>query len=215
MLTHAIRVERGSRGEDRAAVVHVPAGLVVVVADGAGGTGSGAAAADALCARVVAAAQSGARGADAWAACLREADRQARTSGVLGDTTAVVLEVTESGVCGASVGDSEAWIVHSAEVVELTAGQRRKPLIGSGQASPVSFGPTAWSGRLLVATDGLIKYASARHLAAAASLDGLEDAARALVERVRLPSGALPDDVALVLIESERTGASGVRTHGA
>jgi hypothetical protein len=47
MLTHAIRVERGSRGEDRAAVVHVPAGLVVVVADGAGGTGSGAAAAEA------------------------------------------------------------------------------------------------------------------------------------------------------------------------
>jgi hypothetical protein len=41
---------------------------------------------------------------------------------------------------GASVGDSSAWLISPAgEVTDLTAQQRRRPLLGSGEALPVQF----------------------------------------------------------------------------
>jgi hypothetical protein len=45
------------------------------------------------------------------------------------------------------------------------------------------------------------KYASRIHIADVAAFRPLEDAASALVEGVRLKSGALRDDIALVLCE--------------
>jgi hypothetical protein len=54
---------------------------------------------------------------------------------------------------------------------------------------------------LLVASDGLLKYAPQAELAKRA-LDGrVEDAVAALVDAVRLRTGALHDDVAVVLCD--------------
>ncbi len=70
----------------------------------------------------------------------------------------------------------------------------------SGRAQvPVGFGPTRLEGRLLPATDGLVKYAPADKLADAACIPDLTRAADALVACVRLPSGRFQDDVAFVL----------------
>jgi PPM family protein phosphatase len=53
-----------------------------------------------------------------------------------GETTAVIAVVDESGVNGASVGDSGAWQVEPAMHIDLACQQIRKPLIGSGEAVP-------------------------------------------------------------------------------
>lgn len=204
MIRYAMRVERGTGGDDRAAVVVCADITLVVLADGAGGTGGGGEAAEAICARMTEAARRGVRGAEAWASCLSDADREAAEAGIIGESTAVVVEVSGNAICGASVGDSEAWVVGGTTVVEVSRGQERKPLIGSGRARPVTFGPASFDGRLLVATDGLFKYAPAGILADLARGANVEDAASGLLACVRLRSGTLPDDVALVLAERVR-----------
>jgi hypothetical protein len=45
----------------------------------------------------------------------------------------------------------------------------------------------------------LLKYASAERIAAVALANDLETSARDLIELVRYPSGALPDDVSVLL----------------
>ena len=57
-----------------------------------------------------------------------------------GESTVVVVDVRADSICGASVGDSQAWIVNGADITDLTARQHRKPLLGSGEAEPVGFG---------------------------------------------------------------------------
>jgi PPM family protein phosphatase len=74
-----------------------------------------------------------------------------------GESTVVVVDITSDRVCGASVGDSRAWLF-SDEITDLTAGQVRKPLVGSGAARPVGFNVGPLTGMLLVATDGFANY---------------------------------------------------------
>jgi hypothetical protein len=73
----------------------------------------------------------------------------------------------DEAVLGASVGDSEAWLVGEATIARLTNGQVHKPLLGSGRAIPVGFGPVPLAGRLIVASDGLFKYCTEQRIVAA------------------------------------------------
>jgi PPM family protein phosphatase len=86
------------------------------------------------------------------------------------------------------------------EILDLTEGQHRKPLLGSGEASPVRFGPVEFSGRLILATDGLLKYATRHDIAQRAMGVSASDAVDGLVAGLRLRSGALQDDVAIILL---------------
>lgn len=196
------RLEQGARGEDRLAVVRREDGCVIVVADGAGGTGSGGAAAAFVCASVQAVAGGRTQTAGRWVEHLLEIDRALCASGIGGESTVVVVEIDREGaIRGASVGDSGALSIAVDASVELTAEQQRKPLIGSGRAAPVGFGPVNPPGRVLVASDGLLAYTAARDLGPRALPGALEAAATALIDGVRLRSGGLPDDLALVLCE--------------
>jgi serine/threonine protein phosphatase PrpC len=56
-------------------------------------------------------------------------------------------------------------------------------------------------GRLLVATDGLLKYVAPARLASIASTGDIRTAVDQLVAAAALPSGNFHDDVALVLAE--------------
>ena len=47
----------------------------------------------------------------------------------------------------------------SEAIVDVTQHQRRKPLLGSGVSQATGFGPFALNERILVASDGLLKYA--------------------------------------------------------
>ena len=176
--------------------------VVAVVADGAGGTSGGAEAASCVIRRVSEAVEAGSDllGRSTWEQVLRALD--AELDG-LGQTTAVVAATDGSVIVGASVGDSGALLVTMSSVRELSADQHRKPLLGSGAATPVTFrGPAAPNALLLLATDGLLKYASEDRICAQLRRPepSLKEHCDALVELVRLPRGGLQDDVGLVLI---------------
>lgn len=109
-----------------------------------------------------------------------------------------MIEATPTRIVGASVGDSQAWIVGD-DIVELTLHQHRKPLVGD-RCMPVAFDHGALGdATLLVASDGLFAYAKRPDIVRLARQPNLEDAAKELTELVRLASGAVPDDVIVVL----------------
>jgi len=184
-------------GQDRALAIQTAGGWLVAVADGAGGTGSGGAAADRLIAAIAKLAAEAAS-VDWWRALL-ELDEGLTGRG--GETTAVVAFVDGDRVRGASVGDSEAWVISpTGELADLTSHQRRKPLVGSGKALPVEFEGDLGGGRLLLATDGLFSYTTADRICALASKGSIVEAADGLANCTRLSSGAFPDDVAVVIV---------------
>jgi len=191
--------------EDRLAVHHLAGGLVVIVADGAGGISGGGAAADRVLAILERAlGQPGTEpfASATWTQVLAEADLEIEEDPACGETTAVVIAVSGGGLAGASVGDSGAWVVHEDSHDDLTAGQHRKRRLGSGRALPVPFQRPALRGTLLVATDGLLAYARPADMRRIALGEDLDAAAQTLVRLVRLPSGEFVDDVALVLLRS-------------
>ena len=97
-----------ARCEDRVGVIEHGRGLVLVVADGAGGSGRGAEAGDALmvCVREYVSGAGDIISEDQWRDLLAKVD--VRISGGGGETTGVVVAVSERGLVGASVGDSAA-----------------------------------------------------------------------------------------------------------
>jgi serine/threonine protein phosphatase PrpC len=181
----AVAGVRGT-GQDRVRVFDD----VIVLADGAGGSGNGA-----LAARAIVDAVAGATSRD-WCALLADLDRDPDRMGHA-ESTAVILTL-DATITGASVGDSGAWLLRDSRIVDLTAGQRRKPLVGRG-CVPFRIEPIPFDGTLLVASDGLFAYAKPRDIVRIAEGLDLAVATQALVDLVRLPDGALQDDVAVVL----------------
>jgi serine/threonine protein phosphatase PrpC len=119
-----------------------------------------------------------------------------------GQCTAAVVEISEGRVFGASVGDSGAWMLTGKAIIDLTESQHRKPLLGSDEVLPMGFGPIELSGRLLIATDGLFKYATGSDIANRAMGVSVNEAVEQLIAGVRLRSGALQDDVGIILLEA-------------
>jgi len=209
-IAHAIAVAavRGA-GQDRARVFEVSGDVTLVVADGAGGTVRGAVAAQAIVDAVGAvAAEAVADPVDAmgvahaaprdWSTLLLDLDRDAQCLGH-GQSTAVIVSIRGGVVSGASVGDSGAWLIHDGDAIDLTEGQSRKPLVGAGCRTWCIPPRPLGGGTLLVASDGLLRYAQRAAIVRLARDGDLPAAARALIDLVRLPSGRLQDDVAVVL----------------
>lgn len=197
LLHAALRVCGASgAGQDRADIFRVANGYLFVVADGAGGTSGGAEAAEFV---VNAIRKRAAFDAD-WAAVLGTLDLDLAANASAGETTAVVALVANGEVSGASVGDSGAWVVVGEQILDLTEKQARKPLLGSGQANPVSFGPVPFRGRLVVGSDGLFKYADPHVIRVLAARSPVEEAVEALVQATRLPGGSLQDDVTVIVV---------------
>ncbi len=192
-FVHAIEIApRRGEGQDRALVLPCEHGVVIALADGAGGTSGGERAATAVVDAVAAVASH----AYDWSMLLAELDHEQIG---YGQTTAVVLWLTPDKIVGASAGDSGAWIIRGDQIEDITSHQHRKPLIGDGAVvTPIDAGALR-GGTLLVASDGLLRYAKPADIARVATGPDLAAAARALVELVRLPSGQVPDDVSVVL----------------
>jgi len=172
----------------------MPGRTLFVVADGAGG------AAEAVC--KAAYDYEDWRKPSDWAGWLAHVDCEMSRSRV-GLAVAVVIEIADDGrIVGASVGDCEAWILGGdAAPRSLTFMQECKPPLGEGTAQPVGFEDRLDRGTLLMATDGLWKYLDRVRIAKATAIRPLKAACAALVDGVRLKSGVLQDDVAVVLAE--------------
>lgn len=185
--------------QDRGEVITIGRHLVLVVADGAGGRSGGAEAAK-MAVDMVCRDAGGLESPEACVHLLRQLDQTMASDRVAGESTCVVVVVGPEGIFGASVGDSGAWLLGDSHHVNLTSRQVRKPMLGSGGACPVSFRhePTAGH-RLLLATDGLLKYASQERIAETCRTGSPLHIARQLIGLVRYPSGALPDDVTVIV----------------
>jgi serine/threonine protein phosphatase PrpC len=197
-----------SSSEDRLAVHEVQGGVVVVVADGAGGMAGGTDAAEYVLTIVNAAVADPAFRPDAtsWVDLLRRADGEIQAARTAGETTAVIVHLSHDALVGAAVGDSGTLLVlDDCTVHDLAADQlpHRKRRLGSGRAVPTGFEAALPSRAVLVAaTDGLVAYTRHDGLARAVfAADDLAEAADNLVDIVRLPSGSLQDDVAVVLVK--------------
>ena len=116
----------------------------------------------------------------------------------------VVAAVRGARVVGASAGDCGAWIV-TERIDDLTERQVRKPLIGTGSAVPVPFEAGLGTGTLVLASDGLFKYARRNQIASLARDADIRRSAEQLARLPRLRSGELQDDVAIVLCRGEAT----------
>jgi serine/threonine protein phosphatase PrpC len=176
----AVRIRgAGGAGQDRAVV----AGSRIVLADGAGGTARGARAAERAVAQLAA--------SDDFEAV----DAELVTLG--GQATAVAIAIEGATLRGASVGDSEAWLVNGDDVTVLTERQQRKPLLGDG-GLPVPFS-SRFVGTLVVGSDGLFKYVARAHIVAACTAATVDEVAEALIAAAELPSGGLQDDVSVIV----------------
>jgi len=133
--------------KDRLIVIADDERTIVAVADGAGGTGSGHVAAEHMI-REIRAASRDADSPEKWQAVLAQIDLRI----VAGESTGVVVDLRAKGICGASVGDSSAWIIDDGRVIDLTSQQHRKPLLGSRAAQSVAFAHGPLQGLLLVAS---------------------------------------------------------------
>lgn len=126
--------------QDAAGVFERRESTVLVVADGAGGIEDGEVASRS----VVDAVRMACREATAivdWAHVLRGADNAIAS----GQSTACVVELTDTALRGASVGDSRVGTLVG-DVLEFPSdGQQRKPLLGTGEAMPKPFS-MPWSG---------------------------------------------------------------------
>ncbi|MGC4120371.1 MAG: SpoIIE family protein phosphatase [Myxococcales bacterium] len=192
-------VQSKGGGQDRIFAKTVEGGVVLVVADGAGGTSNGALAADFVVRQVELAARGPLASIDP-ALLLATLDGGLLEKGQGGQSTAVVALVTEQGIRGASVGDSAAWVVGATEVADLTHAQVRKPLLGNGTARPVAFtaGPLG-AATLVLATDGLVKYVPETKIAEACRHPTLIEVPRRLAGLVRPAKGEPWDDVGVIV----------------
>lgn len=191
-----------SRCEDQVDTFEHLGATIAIVADGAGGIGGGFEAASTTVS--VIRAQVTRRDEPATPASLTaaliHADAVLERTFMCGESTGLVVVICEGMVFGASVGDSEAVLADAGVVTDLTANQRRKPLLGSGSAMPVSFDPVPFRGMLVAGTDGLFKYCVRKAVADILSANDGKPVVGRLVSAVRLPSGALRDDVGIVVM---------------
>jgi hypothetical protein len=107
---------------------------------------------------------------------------------VLTKTTGLVVVLGARGLMGISTGDSEAWVVTSSTVDNLTVGQHTRLRLGSSRATVTTFQRSLLAGVLVVATDGLFKYAAPDVIARIVRDNAIRAAAQGLVELVRLRS---------------------------
>ena len=173
--------------------------LVLVLADGAGGLNGGAKAAE-FVVESVKERVTGSVDSEQLCTFLTALDREMSASGTFGETTCVVVILSEKGIAGASIGDSGALMFSQSGVDDLTRNQIRKPFLGSGRADPIGFKRSCLDGTLLMASDGLLKYTSQEKIAETAAGSDLDQAVNKLIDLVRYKSGALPDDVSILLV---------------
>lgn len=194
-----LSISGNPENQDRGLVIHDGVRTVLCVADGAGGTGGGAEAA-VIAIELVSQRSGLLKDAQACVDLLLAMDAAVARDPIAGETTCVLAVMSPSGVFGASVGDSGAWIFSdTGKRLDLTVSQQRKPFIGSGTAWPVAFTHRKELGVFLLATDGLLKYTSPERIEGVCRKQPLDSAAQRLVELVRYPSGALPDDVTIIM----------------
>ena len=141
-----------SENQDRAAIFRKNGKACFVLSDGAGGIGGGLEAAQIVIDSLRESND------DDFIDILEQVDSAVVANANAGEATGVYITLQGNLLSGASVGDSEAWLVTNDDVIFLTENQISKPPLGSGLSIPVQFRDILFSGVLLITSDGLTKY---------------------------------------------------------
>lgn len=189
--------------DDRAAVYQQHDILIAVVADGAGGMSGASEAADYCLKFVQKKNLTEANYIDdtSWCRVLAEIDSSLYNHPRAGETTGIIAIINTNNNCiiGASVGDSEAYLISNQSWLNLTEHQYRKPLLGSGAAIPIPFGPINIDGTLILGSDGLFKYADFSDINHITKSYQPKESVLRLFDLVKLPSGSFMDDVSIIV----------------
>jgi PPM family protein phosphatase len=196
-LITSIHIEKGSSQlQDCAEIFHSGNRTIIAVADGVGGIAGGTLAAETFIYTLRRAVEH-LTDADACRQLLHQIDRVLAGKSGGGQTTGIVGVIEPGKLFGASCGDSEARLFTSGGRVLTSLTESTKRFLGSGEALVNEF-TAAMKDTLVVATDGLWKYAKSAEIAAIVSTADPERLAAALANLPRLRSGNLPDDIAIV-----------------
>jgi serine/threonine protein phosphatase PrpC len=137
---------------------------------------------------------------ESWVALFRETDAGLAANSA-GETTGVVVVFGPRGLVGVSTGDSEAWLVAPTQIDNLTVGQHTEERLGTRRTTPTPFQRAALHDEaVVVASDGLFKFAARDVIARVVRTQAIGLAAKNLVELVKLRSGKVAEDVAVVLV---------------
>lgn len=191
----------------KAGVYALPHGAVVAIADGEGPRDCVAKAAE----RVLQYAEQLSKepqlrsNHDAFERHLHELDKEIANSPEVAEVSMIIATVSNRGIVGYSVGDAKAWLLDEDVSSELTSGQLRAPLVGSGETLITPFALPATTGRILLCTQGLWDNAVEHQLLHIARSAQINQATRSLLALPRLPSGTLSADIALILCQMEPT----------
>ena len=177
-----------------------------MVVDGAGGIEGGTAAADLAVSAIIGSRMipSLTRQPGYWASTLSLLDGYLYQDAEAGECAVVIAAIVDGFVAGASIGDAGAWLFTRNDDIHLTAGQRVKPLAGSGKAEARAFGPVPFEGTLIAGSDGLFKYATLDAVRNSCIVQPAELLARSLIDLVQLPSGDFHDDAAVAVCRREK-----------
>ncbi len=186
--------------DDRAVVYQKQDILIAIVADGAGGMSGASEAADNFIKLVHKTIFTQTNYIDKinWSKVLTEIDSLLYKHPIAGETTGIIAVINNNCIVGASVGDSEAYLISNQSWC-LTEHQYRKPLLGSGTAIPIAFGPINLDGTLILGSDGLFKYADFGEISHIIKSSQPKEGVLRLFDLLRLPSGSFMDDVAVII----------------
>jgi len=179
--------------QDAVGIFERDQGAVLVVADGAGGIEDGEVASRSVVEFIRQVPYDPTTPTD-WGQVLRQADLAMPS----GHSTACVVELSENGLRGASVGDSRVGILSADDMEYPSDGQQRKPLLGSGEAVPFEFN-FPWNGEMvLVGSDGFWNYVRMEQVLANLRFIEFPLLAKTMCEMARLPSGGYADDASVI-----------------
>ncbi len=187
--------------EDRITYFKVGDLFIFALADGVGGRAGGARAAQLLIEEVETNAYkiTNWKEKEQWVNFLEAIDQKLNDDSEAGETTAIIAATDGKWLTGAMVGDSSLWLLSGTNIQDVGEGLRRKPYLGYGGATPKGFSQRLNGEVLLLASDGLTKYTSSEKIAGIIAQDDLDKAGDELLEAVRYPSGAYPDDVSFII----------------
>jgi hypothetical protein len=200
-------IEKGNEElQDRIKVLSDGSRKIICIVDGAGGTGDGARAAEHVI-KEVERSYKFVQGTLGWQGILKSIDQSIPN----GQAAAVILDLQQGSTTLASVGDCEAWAIFESSIIRLSEGQQRKPLLGTGNAVPFVKVFGELHKPLIVGTDGFFKYAKAELVPPVVLGAQFFEIPRKLADLVRLRSGSLQDDLAIVCCRLQRITKKNIR----
>ena len=186
------------KGEDSLAVINAGDTILLCIADGAGGMSGGLQASESVVEAVSSISTiKEYKSPDDIEAFMRDLDQKIFLNKDAGETTAIIVMIQANVIMGASIGDSECWLISDELKYELTTLQNRKPLLGSGSAVPIGFGPLEFDGSIVMGSDGLFKYMNINTI-----ISKIEDqsvTAKELIELLKQSNGCLQDDASAII----------------